>query len=101
MAGGVGSRFWPISRKNYPKQFLDFLGTGRSFLQSTVDRFKKIIPVENILVVSSLQYKDLLEEQLPEIPKENILLESFKRNTAPCIAYATYKKGGVYALLYI
>ena len=91
MAGGVGSRFWPVSRKNYPKQFLDFLGTGRSFLQSTVDRFRKIIPVENILIVSSLQYKDLIAQQLPEIPEENILLESFKRNTAPCIAYATYK----------
>lgn len=91
MAGGVGSRFWPVSRKSRPKQFLDFLGTGRSFLQSTVDRFKKIIPVENILIVSSLQYKDLIKEQLPEIPDENVLLESFKRNTAPCIAYATYK----------
>lgn len=91
MAGGVGSRFWPISRNNYPKQFLDILGTGRSFLQSTVDRFKKIIPVENILVVSSLQYKELIEKQIPEIPTENILLESRKRNTAPCIAYATYK----------
>lgn len=91
MAGGVGSRFWPVSRKNYPKQFLDFLGTGRSFLQATVDRFKKIIPVENILIVSSLQYETLIKEQLPEIKSENILLESFKRNTAPCIAYATYK----------
>lgn len=91
MAGGVGSRFWPVSRNARPKQFLDILGTGRSFLQATVDRFKKIIPPENILIVSAQQYKELISEQVPEIPAENVLLESRKRNTAPCIAYATYK----------
>ena len=91
MAGGVGSRFWPVSRNARPKQFLDILGTGRSFLQATVDRFKKIVPAENILIVSAKQYKELITEQVPEIPAENILLEDRKRNTAPCIAYATYK----------
>lgn len=91
MAGGVGSRFWPVSRNARPKQFLDILGTGRSFLQATVDRFKKIVPAENILIVSAKQYKELITEQVPEIPAENVLLESRKRNTAPCIAYATYK----------
>ncbi len=91
MAGGVGSRFWPVSRNAHPKQFLDILGSGRSFLQATVDRFSKIVPTENILIVSSKQYEKLIIEQVPQIPKENILLESLKRNTAPCIAYATYK----------
>ncbi|MBE6245212.1 MAG: mannose-1-phosphate guanylyltransferase [Bacteroidales bacterium] len=91
MAGGVGSRFWPVSRNARPKQFLDILGTGRSFLQATVDRFRKIVPAENILIVSAKQYEGLIAEQVPEIPKENILLENRKRNTAPCIAYATYK----------
>lgn len=91
MAGGVGSRFWPVSRNAVPKQFLDILGTGRSFLQATVDRFRQIIPAENILIVTSKQYNDLIREQVPEIPQENILLENRKRNTAPCIAYATYK----------
>ena len=91
MAGGVGSRFWPVSRNSRPKQFLDILGTGRSFLQATVDRFSRIVPVENILIVSAKQYEGLIAEQVPEIPKENVLLENRKRNTAPCIAYATYK----------
>ena len=91
MAGGVGSRFWPVSRNAYPKQFLDILGTGRSFLQATVDRFCRIIPAENIFIVSAKQYETLIAEQVPQIPKQNVLLESRKRNTAPCIAYATYK----------
>ena len=91
MAGGVGSRFWPISRNACPKQFLDILGTGRSFLQMTYDRFAKIIPRENILIVTADKYKDLVKEQLPEISDDNVLLEPYKRNTAPCIAYATYK----------
>lgn len=91
MAGGIGSRFWPVSRNSHPKQFLDILGVGKSFLQQTFDRFARIIPKENILVVTSSQYRDLVIEQLPEIPLENILLEPFRRNTAPCIAYATYK----------
>ncbi len=91
MAGGVGSRFWPLSRNAVPKQFLDILGTGKSFLQATVERFSKIIPLENILIVSSAQYKELIAKQVPQVPSENVLLESRKRNTAPCIAYATYK----------
>ena len=91
MAGGVGSRFWPVSRNAKPKQFLDFFGTGLSFLQQTYNRFAKIIPQENIMIVTSQQYKELVEEQLPQMLPENILLEPHRRNTAPCIAYATYK----------
>lgn len=91
MAGGTGTRFWPLSRAERPKQFLDVLGKGRTFLQSTFDRFVRIVPAENILVVTSDHYRDLVVEQLPEIPLDNILLEPFKRNTAPCVAYATYK----------
>ena len=91
MAGGVGSRFWPVSRNSKPKQFLDFFGTGISFLQQTYNRFAKIIPDENILVVTSEQYGELVREQLPQMLPENILLEPHRRNTAPCIAYATYK----------
>lgn len=91
MAGGIGSRFWPVSRTDQPKQFLDILGVGRSFLQQTYDRFVNIIPPENIIVVTSKAYGALVQEQLPDIPVENILLEPFRRNTAPCIAYATYK----------
>ncbi|MFT4833984.1 MAG: mannose-1-phosphate guanylyltransferase [Marinoscillum sp.] len=91
MAGGTGTRFWPYSRNNKPKQFLDVLGTGRSLLQMTFDRFSNEVPNENIWVVSNEIYKDLLAEQLPELPTDNILLEPSKRNTAPCIAYAAYK----------
>lgn len=91
MAGGIGSRFWPISRNAMPKQFLDILGTGSSFLQETFRRFEKIIPAENILIVTSEQYEGVVKEQLPQMKDENILLEPHRRNTAPCIAYATYK----------
>ncbi len=91
MAGGIGSRFWPVSRNARPKQFLDILGTGSSFLQETFRRFEKIIPADNILIVTSEQYRDLVKEQLPMMKDENILLEPYRRNTAPCIAYATYK----------
>ena len=91
MAGGTGSRFWPLSRLNRPKQFLDILGTGRTFLQQTYDRFSKIIPDENFLVVTSTKYLSLVLEQLPQLKEEQILLEPIRRNTAPCIAYATYK----------
>lgn len=91
MAGGVGSRFWPVSRNAKPKQFLDFFGVGSSFLQQTFDRFAKIIPTENIMIVTSSLYEDLVKEQLPKMLPENILLEPHRRNTAPCIAYATYK----------
>ena len=90
MAGGVGSRFWPLSRSEKPKQFLDILGVGESLLQSTYRRFRKLIPAENILVVTSSEYDKHVKDQLPEILQENILLEPFRRNTAPCIAYATY-----------
>lgn len=88
MAGGVGSRFWPFSRTNRPKQFLDFFGTGRSLLQMTYDRFRKVVPAENILIVSNVIYKDTILEQLPEIQEKQVLLEPHRRNTAPCIAYA-------------
>ena len=91
MAGGAGSRFWPLSRYAKPKQFLDILGTGRTFLQQTFDRFSKIIPAENFLVVTNTKYKGLVIQQLPQLKEEQILLEPFRRNTAPCIAYATYK----------
>jgi mannose-1-phosphate guanylyltransferase len=91
MAGGVGSRFWPLSRSGKPKQFLDILGTGKTLLQQTFERFKNICPPENILIVSNRDYKDIILEQLPEIKEENVLLEPMRRNTAPCIAYANYK----------
>ncbi len=91
MAGGVGSRFWPYSRTSKPKQFLDFLGTGRSLLQMTFDRFHDIIPTENIYIVSNQAYRELILEQLPELKPEQVLLEPMRRNTAPCIAYAVYK----------
>jgi mannose-1-phosphate guanylyltransferase len=91
MAGGVGSRFWPLSRQARPKQFLDILGTGRTLIQQTFDRFSSFIPVENILVVTSVRYKELVMEQLPELKEEQVLLEPLRRNTAPCIAYASYR----------
>ncbi len=91
MAGGVGSRFWPISRTSYPKQFLDILGVGKSLLQQTFDRFTGIMPPENIFIVSNAEYAELIRQQLPSIPVENILLEPYRRNTAPCIAYAAYR----------
>ena len=91
MAGGTGSRFWPLSRLNKPKQFLDILGTGRTFLQQTFDRFSKIIPQENFVVVTNVKYTELVAEQLPQLKKHQILAEPLRRNTAPCIAYATYK----------
>jgi len=91
MAGGVGSRFWPMSRVDRPKQFIDILGLGKTFIQLTYDRFKAIVPEENIVVVTSAKYKKLVKEQLPNLQDDNILLEPYKRNTAPCIAYATYK----------
>ena len=91
MAGGAGSRLWPLSRNARPKQFIDLLGTGRTLLQMTIDRAVRIIPRENILIVTSEKYRDLVMAQADGIPEENILFEPFKRNTAPCIAYATYK----------
>jgi mannose-1-phosphate guanylyltransferase len=91
MAGGVGTRFWPFSRKSYPKQFHDVLGSGRSLIQQTVDRFEGICPMENIYVVTSAEYKNLVKEHLPELSDDQVLLEPHRRNTAPCIAYACYK----------
>ena len=91
MAGGIGSRFWPMSRTNFPKQFLDILNTGRTLIQGTFDRFAKFIPVENIYVVTFEDYKDIVQEQLPELPPQNILCEPSRKNTAPCVAYISYK----------
>ena len=91
MAGGIGSRFWPMSRTNYPKQFLDILNIGRTLIQSTYDRFAKFIPKENIYVVTFEDYADIVAEQLPELSKANILCEPSRKNTAPCIAYVSYK----------
>ncbi len=90
MCGGVGSRFWPYSRENCPKQFIDFLGTGRSLLQMSYDRILPIVPKENILVVTNEKYAPLIREQLPDLLPENILLEPARRNTAPCIAWAAF-----------
>ena len=91
MAGGVGSRFWPMSRMSHPKQFIDVLGTGRTLIQQTYDRFAKICPQENIYVITHKSYKELVEKQLPEIKKTNIICEPARKNTAPCIAYSSYK----------
>ena len=91
MAGGVGSRFWPMSTTEKPKQFIDVLGVGRSPLQLTFDRFKGICSPENVWVVTNRSYKDLVLEQLPEIPVTNILCEPCRRNTAPCIAYVSWR----------
>lgn len=91
MAGGVGSRFWPMSTPEKPKQFIDVLGCGRTLLQLTADRFKGICLPENTWVVTSEQYAGIVREQLPDIPEENILKEPCRRNTAPCIAYVSWK----------
>ncbi|MCR5013443.1 MAG: mannose-1-phosphate guanylyltransferase [Bacteroidales bacterium] len=91
MAGGIGSRFWPLSKDNYPKQFIDILGTGKSFIQSTYERFSPLIPDGNFLVVTNAAYKDLVLEQLPMLSPDQVLCEPARRNTAPCIAYACYR----------
>jgi len=90
MAGGIGSRFWPLSKNNYPKQFLDILGTGKSFIRATYERFLPLVPSENFIVVTNAAYKELVLQQFPEIKEENVLCEPMRRNTAPCIAYAVY-----------
>ena len=90
MAGGIGSRFWPLSKDNYPKQFLDILGTGKSFIRSTYERFSPVIPDENFLVVTNKAYKHLVLEHLPMLRPDQVLCEPARRNTAPCIAYAAY-----------
>ena len=91
MAGGIGSRFWPMSTEENPKQFIDVLGVGRTLLQLTYDRFKGVCDAENVWVVTSAQYVEKVQEQLPDIPKGNILSEPCRRNTAPCIAYVSYR----------
>lgn len=91
MAGGVGSRFWPMSTPECPKQFIDVFGTGRTFIQMTFDRFKGLVDPDNVWVVTSEKYADIVKEQLPEIPQSNILLEPCRRNTAPCIAYVSWR----------
>lgn len=91
MAGGIGSRFWPMSTPECPKQFIDVLGCGRTLLQLTADRFKNICPPENIWVVTSATYSAIVKEQLPEIPENHVLKEPCRRNTAPCIAYVSWR----------
>lgn len=91
MAGGVGSRFWPMSTPERPKQFIDVLGVGRSLLQLTYDRFESICPSENVWIVTNKNYCELVHEQLPEVPAGNILCEPCRRNTAPCIAYVSWR----------
>lgn len=91
MAGGVGSRFWPMSTESCPKQFIDVLGVGRSLMQLTYDRFKGVCPPENVWVVTNAAYVDIVAEQLPDIPRNNILSEPCRRNTAPCIAYVSWR----------
>ena len=91
MAGGIGSRFWPMSTPECPKQFIDVMGCGRTLIQLTADRFDGVCPRENVWVVTSEKYIDIVREQLPEIPESNILAEPCARNTAPCIAYACWK----------
>ena len=91
MAGGVGSRFWPLSTPEYPKQFIDILGCGRTLIQLTVDRFQGVAPIENFWVVTNAKYVDIVKEQIPGIPANHILAEPEARNTAPCIAWACWK----------
>ena len=90
MAGGIGSRFWPLSKNNKPKQFLDILGTGKSFIRATFERFLPLVPAANFVVVTNAAYKHLVLEHLPELNEDQVLCEPMRRNTAPCIAYATH-----------
>ena len=91
MAGGVGSRFWPVSTQDFPKQFHDMLGTGKTLIQKTFSRLSKLIPSENIFILTNERYNDLVFEQLPEVTKRQVVLEPAMRNTAPCILYASLK----------
>ena len=91
MAGGIGSRFWPMSKIDFPKQFLDILGTGETLIQQTFSRLVKVCPIENIIIVTNKNYKDLCLQQLPDIIEKNILCEPTMRNTAPCVAYSAFK----------
>ena len=90
LAGGTGTRFWPMSKTSKPKQFLDVADTGKSFIRQTFERFAQVVPQDNILIVTAERYRDLVMEELPHIKKENLLLEPYTRNTAPSVAYATY-----------
>ena len=91
MAGGVGSRFWPMSTNEMPKQFIDVLGTGKSLLQMTIERFNGICEPQNMWIVTNVKYVDIVKEQLPDLPADHILCEPCRRNTAPCIAYVSWK----------
>ena len=91
MAGGIGSRFWPMSRSNFPKQFLDILNSGQTLIQQTFTRYNKLVPAENIFIITSREYVETVKQQLPELPPENILAEPSRKNTAPCIAYIAFK----------
>jgi len=91
MVGGIGSRFWPMSRSRYPKQFLDILGLGRTLIQQSYDRYSQVVPPENVFVVTSAEYVSIVKEQLPDLPAENILAEPSRKNTAACIAYIAFK----------
>lgn len=91
MAGGIGSRFWPMSRANFPKQFLDILGLGKTLIQQTYERYRELVPLENIYVITSEEYVSIVKKQLKDIPEENILAEPSRKNTAPCIAYMAFK----------
>lgn len=91
MAGGIGSRFWPMSRSIYPKQFLDILGTGKTLIQETYHRYAKLVPPENIFIITAKEYTATVKQQLPQLPIENILSEPSRKNTAACIAYMAFK----------
>jgi mannose-1-phosphate guanylyltransferase len=91
MAGGIGSRFWPMSRNNFPKQFIDILGTGKTLIRQTYERFLSICPPENIYIVTNESYLSLVFSQIPELKKDQVLAEPQRRNTSPCVAYAASK----------
>ncbi len=91
MAGGIGSRFWPMSRTGYPKQFLDILGTGKTLIQQTFERYSRFVPKENIFIITSNEYTSIVKKQLPDVALENILAEPSRKNTAPCIAFIAFK----------
>ncbi|MEO7209463.1 MAG: sugar phosphate nucleotidyltransferase, partial [Chitinophagaceae bacterium] len=91
LAGGIGSRFWPKSRAAFPKQFLDILQTGKTLIQQTFERYAQFIPVENIYVITSKEYTSLVKKQLPDMNENNILAEPSRKNTAPCVAFISYK----------
>ncbi|MBK8309576.1 MAG: mannose-1-phosphate guanylyltransferase [Chitinophagaceae bacterium] len=91
MAGGIGSRFWPMSRTDLPKQFLDILGTGKTLIQQTFERYSKLVPAENIYIVTAQEYVEIVKKQLPDFLEENILAEPSRKSTAPCIAYIAFK----------